>query len=327
MKVAVTGASGRVGNVVVRKLLESGHDVRVLVRRADDRALAGLSLTPVRGDVFDEAALRTLARGCDVLYHLAAVVSIHGDPDGRVRQTNVEGTRKVLEISHECGIRRVVYFSTFHVFDEFPQDEPLDETRPLAFRSNMAYTRTKAEALQWALEFGRQTGMEVVALCPTGVLGPFDFGPSPAGQMLLDFYRRKIPLLPPGGVDWVDVRDVAGAAVEALRKGRGGEAYILSGQYASVSDLARCIGTVTQCPVPQRVAPDCLLRVALPFVALWAQISGKQPLFTSESLDTLRDGARMVSCEKARRELGYVARPLEDSIRDAFNWFKTNGYL
>jgi dihydroflavonol-4-reductase len=327
MKVAVTGASGRIGNVVVRKLIESGHEVRVLVRRDDDRALAGLAPDRVRGDVFDEDALRALARGCEVLYHLAAVVSIHGDSDGRVRRTNVDGTRKVLEISRECSIRRVVYFSTFHVFSEFPQDEPLDETRPLAFRSNMAYTRTKAESLQWALDFSRQTGIEVVALCPTGVLGPFDFAPSPAGQMLLDFYRGKIPLLPPGGVDWVDVRDVADAAVAALNKGRGGEAYILSGQYARVSDLARCIGAVTQRPVPGHVAPDWLLRAALPFVAFYARISGKQPLFTTESLDTLRDGARVVSSEKARRELGYAARPIEDSIRDAYNWFKTNGYL
>lgn len=327
MKIVVTGASGRIGNVLVRRLIESGHDVRVLVRRDNDRALIGLPVKKVIGGVFDEYSLRKLAQDCEVLYHLAAIVSIHGDKDGAVRKTNVDGTRNVLEISEKCGVRRVVYFSTFHVFNEFPQDEPLDESRPLAFRSNMAYTRAKAEALQWVLDFSRQTTMEIVALCPTGVLGPFDFGPSPAGQMLLDFYRGKIPMLPPGGVDWVDVRDVANAAVAALNRGRGGEAYILSGQYARVSDLALCIGKVTGRETAQLVAPDWLLRSVLPFVGLYARISGKQPLFTTESLDTLRDGARAVSSEKARRELGYAARPIEDSIRDAYNWFKTNGYL
>jgi len=326
MKIAITGATGRIGNVLVRRLVEEGHELRVLVRR-ESRSLAGLPLQQVQGDVLDSAALAELARGCEMLFHLAALISIQGGMNGLVRRTNMDGTRKVLEISLQEGVRRVVYFSTFHVFSEIPADESLDETRPLAFRHRMAYTQTKAEALDFALRFSRENDLEIVALCPTGVLGPFDYEPSPSGRMLLDFYNRKIPMLVPGGVDWVDVRDVAEAAVAAMQKGRSGEAYILSGRYASVSELARLIGDITGKSVPKYLAPNWLLRVGLPFVEAYSKITATPPPYTGEALDTLRNGAKFVSSEKAQRELGYKTRPLEDTIADAYKWFEQNGYL
>lgn len=326
MKIAITGASGRIGNVLVRRLLKEGHELRVLVRR-ESNALAGLPLQRVSGDVSDSGALAELAQDCEVLFHLAAVVSIQGGMNGLVRRTNVEGTRNVLEISRQHGVQRVVYFSTFHVFSEKPEHLPLDETRPLTFQNRMAYTRTKAEALDFALRFSENTNLEVVALCPTSVLGPHDYEPSLSGQMLLDFYRKKIPLLVPGGVDWVDVRDVGDAAVAAIHKGRSGEAYILSGSYASVPDLARLISKITGKPVPKRLAPNWLLRAGIPLVEAYARVTATRPLFTTEALDTLRNGAKLVSSEKARRELGYSARPLEETIADAYAWFEQNRYL
>src|SRR5690606_2738302 len=158
------------------------------------------------------------------------------------------------------------YFSSVHAFSEFPLDVPLDETRPLAFNSRMVYDQTKAEAMDLAFRFAAEKNMEVLALCPTAVIGPFDFEPSLTGQMLLDFYRRKIPVLVPGGFDWVDVRDVADAAVAALRKGRSGEAYLLSGNYATMTGLAERIHKITGKPVPKLIAPGWLLRLGLPFV-------------------------------------------------------------
>lgn len=326
MKIAVTGASGRIGNVLVRRLLEAGHEVLVLVRR-ENKALSGLPLQRVQGDVFDAAALAELVKDCEVLYHLAAVISIQGEKNGLVRQVNVEGTRKVLNISNQQGIRRVVYFSSVHAFSEFPLDAPFDETRPLAYQSRMAYNQTKAEAMDMAFHFAVENRMEVLALCPTGVLGPFDFEPSLSGQMLLDFYRQKIPVLVPGGFDWVDVRDVADAAVAAMHKGRSGEAYLLSGAYLTVTELAGLIGEITKKHVPKFVAPNWLLHAGLPFVAAYSKITATQPLYTGESLDTLLYGSKLISSEKARRELGYITRPLEDTIADAYGWFRQNGFL
>lgn len=326
MKIALTGASGRLGNVLARHLLEAGHELRVLQRR-DSPALAGLPLHRVQGDLFDTAALSELARGCDVLYHLAAVISIRGGMHGRVQQVNVDGTRKVLETSLQAGARRVVYFSSVHAFCQFPLDGPFDETRPLALQSRVAYDRSKAEALDFALRFARETALEVVALCPTGVLGPLDFEPSLSGRMLIDFYRGKIPLLVPGGFDWVDVRDVAQAAEAALQRGRSGEAYLLPGAYVDMPGLARLVGKVTGRPVPRHVAPDGLLRFGLLFVGAFARLTGSRPLYTGESLDALRYGSKRISGEKARLELGYSARPLAATIADSYEWFNRNGYL
>ncbi|MBV6443037.1 MAG: NAD-dependent epimerase/dehydratase family protein [Haliscomenobacteraceae bacterium CHB4] len=326
MKIAVTGASGRIGNVLARRLLEAGHELRVLARR-ESRALAGLPVQLVRGDLFDEEALAELTIECEALYHLAAVISIQGGKGGEVRKVNVEGTRKILEISSQQGVRRVVYFSSVHAFSEFPLDVPFDETRPLAFNSRMVYDQTKAEAMDMALRFAAEKNMEVLALCPTGVLGPFDFEPSLSGKMLLDFYRQKIPMLVPGGFDWVDVRDVTDAAANALHKGRSGEAYLLSGNYVPMTGLAELINKITGKPAPKLVAPDWLLRLGLPFVYGYSKLTGKPPLYTGEALDTLRYGSKLISCEKARRELGYSARPLEDTIAEAYDWFWQNGYL
>ena len=326
MKIAITGASGRIGNVVVRKLLEAGHEVRVL-QRSESRALNGLTVERVPGHLFDPAALINLVRGTEVLIHLAAVISVQGGMGGKVHHTNVDGTRSVLKIAQDQGLRRAICFSSIHAFNQLPRETILDETRALAFQSNMAYDRSKAEALSFTQQFAAQNSLEVLALCPTSVIGPFDFEPSLSGQMFLDLYKQNIPLLVPGGFDWCDVRDIAIAAVSALHQGRSGEAYLLSGHYATLIDIARIAGNITEKPMPTRVAPNVLLRLGAPFIAAWAKVSGKQPLYTNEALDTVRDGSKQISNKKAMQELGYSARPVETTIADAYQWFKENGYL
>lgn len=303
MKIAVTGASGRIGNLVVRKLLDAGNEVRVL-QRSQSPALEGLNIERVQGELFDLAALAQLTKDCEVLIHLAALISIEGDLGGKVYQVNVQGTRNVLETALVAGVRRVVYFSSIHAFTELPKEGVFDETRPLAFQSRMAYDRSKAEAMRFAQNFAAQNKIEIVALCPTGVIGPFDFGPSLSGQFLLDLYYQNIPLLVPGGFDWCDVRDVADTAVFSLNRGRSGEAYLLSGHYATLEQLAEIVHKITGKLTPKIIVPNWLLRLGQPFVTAFGKISGNPPLYTSEALDTLRDGSRYILSEKAMMEWG-----------------------
>lgn len=328
MKVAVTGASGRIGNVVVRQLLEKGHEIRVLSRQSP-RSLHGLPLEWVQGELLDPGSLQGLMQGCEVVIHLAALISVRGPMGGRVQRTNLEGTRAVLEAAEACGLRRAICFSSIHAFEQHPQAETLDETRPLALQSRMAYDRSKAAALAYSLQFAREHKLEVLALCPTSVIGPFDFAPSMSGRMLIDFYKQKIPMLTGGGFDWCDVRNVAAAAVSALEKGRSGEAYLLGGTYLTVLELSQLVGKITGKPTPgrMRVAPDWLLRLALPLIHLYAWTTGAEPLYTAEALDTLLEGCRDVSSEKAVRELGYAPNPIEKTIADAYSWFEQNEYL
>ena len=326
MKIALTGASGRIGNVVARRLLDAGHHLRVLQRR-DKPSLAGLPLERVSGHLLDRPSLEVLAGGCEALIHLAGLISVHGDLGGEVVRINVEGTRQVLEASLARGLRRVIVFSSVQAFVPPPAGQALDESAPLALQSPMAYNRAKAESLDLARRFATERPLEVLTLCPTGVLGPFDFEPSLSGQMLLDFHRGHIPMLTPGGADWVDVRDVADATLAALDGGQNGSVYLLGGRYASIGDLAATIGRVTGRRVPRLVAPEWLLRSSLPLMGAWARLSGTPARFTAEMLDTLRDHPKVVSTEKARQELGYSPRPLEETLADAFEWFKSAGYL
>lgn len=326
MKTAITGASGRIGNLLLKMLVENGHDVRVLAHRNRD-GFEKLPVEIVGGSILEPPDLDRLTKDCDVIFHLAAVISIRGGFSEHLRKVNIAGTQNLLEAARRQNVRRVVSFGSVHAFSEDEPDTPFDETRPLALHAPMAYSRTKAEALDLTLRFAKENGPEVIALCPTSVLGPFDPEPSLSGQMLIDFYKGNIPMLAPGGFDWVDVRDVVAGALSAMHSGRSGEAYLLSGRYATMSDIVRIIGDVTGRPVPKHVAPYLLLRAVAPLVEVFSRITGTQPRFTRDAVVTLRRGSRFVSSEKARKDLGYTSRPLEDTIADAYQWFAQHNYL
>ena len=326
MKTAVTGASGRIGLPLVEALLAAGHEVRVLSHRKTT-VFEHLPVEMIQGSVLERADMDRLVQDCEVVFHLAAVVSIRSGKNEFMRRVNIEGTHNVLDAAHRHDVRRVVYFSTIHAFSETGPDDPFDETRPLALDCRMAYSRSKAEALQQAFQFAAAKSLEIIALCPTSVIGPFDHEPSLSGRMFIDFDRGKIPLLAPGGFDWVDVRDVINAAVAAMHRGKSGQAYLLSGSYATLPMIARMACVHTGKPVPQRVAPYRLLRTIAPLAEIFARITGADPLFTRDAIVTLRNGSKYVSSEKARRELGYQSRPLEETIADAYRWFEQNNYL
>ncbi len=326
MKIAVTGASGRIGNLLVRRLTEAGHMVRVLVHR-ETRGLRDLPVETIHGSILNPHDLDRLIQDSEVVFHLAAVVSIRSGMSEKLRRVNIEGARYVLESALLHGVRRVVSFSTVHAFHEGTPDTVFDESRPLALDAEMAYSRTKAEALQMTLQFARDKNLEVLALCPTAVLGPYDYEPSLSGKMLIDFYKQRIPVLAPGGFDWVDVRDVTDAAIAALHKGRSGEAYLLSGHYATVRDMAALCSAATGKSAPGWVMPYPLLRLGAPFVEGLSLLTNTRPFYTRDAINTLKNGSKFVSSEKARRELGYHSRPLEETIADAYDWFAKQNYL
>lgn len=325
MTVVVTGASGHVGGNLVRALLAAGRRVRCVVRD-DARAIAGLDVERVRADVFDPASLRAAFDGAEVVYHLAAKVSIEGDPGGIVHRTNVEGPRNVAAACLAARVKRLVHFSSIHAFVQRPFDERLDESRPLVTDPReMAYDRSKAAGQREVLDAVRR-GLDAVIIHPTAILGPFDFKPSPVGQVLLDLYHRRLPALVAGGFDWVDVRDVVAGAMAAEQRGRTGRSYLLSGEWKSVVELAAIAEAVTGVRPPRFVAPFWLARLGAPFLTAFARLTGRRPLYTADSLHALESNRR-ISCERAVAELGYTHRPLRETIADAYAWFREAGML
>ena len=319
MNIAVTGANGHVGVNLCRSLSNSGYKVRALAHKHKN-GLHGLDIELVQGDMLDKSSLYDLVKGADVVFHLAARISITGDPDGMVNRINASGTRNLLDVATECRTGRFIHFSSIHAFQQHPFHEPLDETRPLVTNEGFAYDRSKASGERMVMEEVR-TGLNAVILSPTAIIGPDDHEPSLIGQAVIDVYNNKIPSLVPGGYDWVDVRDIVDAAINAITKARTGEKYLLSGKWASLKEFSALISSITGKKTVSAEVPIWLARVGLPFITMYGKLLNQKPLYTSESLTIISEGNRMISNEKARRELNFSPRPLEDS------WLKQQGKI
>lgn len=326
MITAVTGAAGHLGANLVRALLAEGRSVRVLVRD-DRRALAGLEVEQLPGDIRDHRSLQRLLRGADTLFHLAARISIVGAEGGLVHRTNVEGVRNVVQASLEAGLRRLVHCSSIHAFESDPAELPVDETRPLALGpQHMAYDRSKALGQTIVLEAVRRRGLDAVVINPGAVVGPHDYKVSRMGEVLLDIYHHRLPALIDGGYNWVDARDVAAGAIAAEKKGRSGECYLLTGNWVHIREVSRLISRLTGRATPQLALPIGLALLASVFSLTWGRLRGKIPKFTPAAVRSVRMH-RHISCDKARRELGYQPRPFEETLRDTFAWFAEQGLL
>ncbi len=189
MTVVVSGASGHVGGNLIRELLRQGRRVRAIVRE-DIRAVDGLDLELVRADVLDRQSLDAALVGAEVVYHLAARISVIGDPDGSVYRTNVLGTRNMVSAALEAGVSRFVHFSSIHAFSRYPKQGMIDESRPLTEGKDVpAYDKTKAQG-EREVARGVADGLDAVIINPTAVIGPHDYKPSHMGQFFLHVLSR-----------------------------------------------------------------------------------------------------------------------------------------
>jgi dihydroflavonol-4-reductase len=325
MIAAVTGASGHAGGALVRLLLSRGYRVRALVHE-DTRALTGLDVELVKGNIVDRSSLAGLVDGAGYVFHLAAIISIVRAGAKRVFGTNVSGTKNVIEACMQRGTGRLVHMSSIHALSPLPRRAVADETRPLlAEGEGLPYDVSKAISEKLVLDAAAE-GLDAVILNPTAILGPFDFKPSLSGEMIISILEGRLPALVSGGFNWIDVRDVCEGALLAALHGKSGERYILSGEWHAISGIASMLARVSGCAMPGFVAPMWLARLGAPFAAWFSALSGKRPLYTSGSLSALRSH-RFVSSEKAMRELGFRPRPIQETIRDAYEWLVESGYV
>ena len=325
MKVAVTGASGHVGNVLCRELIKQGHRVRALIHHDTDD-LESIGVEMVQGDLMDINSLEKLCMDCEVVFHLAAKISIDEKEKDLVRLTNVTGTQNLIKAAIKTGIKKFIHFSTIHALDPFPLDEELNETRPYIGHTHMIYEQSKTESEKLVLEAVLE-GLDAVIITPTAIIGPYDYKPSFLGQALIKMVTNSLPMLVSGGYDWVDVRDVVVCAIAAAEKGRQGERYIASGHYLSLKDLSQMISKVTGRKTPSFTGPTILAKIGLPFIALYSKLKNEDPLYTSNSLEILKNSNRRISHAKATAELNYQPRPLEETLRDTFDWYIKNGLI
>lgn len=320
----VTGATGHLGNVLIRTLLEKGEKVRAFVLPKDNLTpLEGLDVEIAHGNVLEPESITSALKGVNTAYHLAAMISIMPGKNEMVQRVNVEGTRNMLAAAQKARLRRFVYTSSIHAIQRAPQGTTIDESLPYDPHNPYgAYDTSKAQASMLVQEAAKN-GLNAVLVCPTGVIGPYDFRVSLLGAWFLSYWKHKPVQYFEGGYDYVDVRDVASGMIAAAEKGRRGESYLLSGGYMSNDDLAKLGRQLVGGTYQLLKLPLGLIQFLAHLLPHYYRLSKKSPLLTPYSVEVLQSNAA-ISHAKATRELGYQPRSLKDSLRDALLWFKEN---
>jgi dihydroflavonol-4-reductase len=326
MKVALTGAAGHLGAAILQELTGRNIPLKALIRDNDTRSCADLPVEIIKGDMLYNGVLSNLMQDCDTVIHSAALISVNGDPKGLVHKTNVAGTQLAIDNALQAGIKRFIHISSIHAYRQKPSQEILDEQREPVTENAFAYDRSKQAGKEIALAANNR-GMEVIVIHPTSIIGPYDFKPSLMGKVLIDLYKGKLPFIFNGGFDFCDCRDVAMAIVNATNMGTPGEAYLLSGKWHSLKQLAQFLSAAALKKINPVALSLTTAKLGLPIIKLIAAIQKKEPLYTVEALDALFTGNRLISSEKACAALGYTPRPFQETVYDTILWFKNNGYL
>jgi dihydroflavonol-4-reductase len=320
----VTGGAGHLGNVLVRELLSRGEEVRVLILPGEDtESLEGLDVSLMEGNILDIGCLKKAMAGVENVFHLAALVSITEDKNHLLQSVNVEGTRNVIEAAKQMGVSKLVYTSSIHALERPPlgvcisEDCKFDADNPAG-----SYDRTKAQA-SLLIEDANEGGLDTRIICPTGVVGPYDFRRSEMGELILSWMTKPLSFMVDGAFDFVDVRDVAKGHILARDFGKPGETYILGGERIELKLLHSLVEKVTGKKSPMITFPLPVAMILAPIAEFYYKITKSKPRVTRYSLETVFSNSE-ISSEKAKNDLGYKPRALVESITDTVRWWWEN---
>ena len=296
--------------------------MRALVRPASK--LRELDAETVTGDLREAASLDRAVVGCGLVFHVAADYRLWARDSRELYESNVEGTRNLLEAARRAGVERVVYTSTVGCIG-IPKDGLGDETQPVTLEEmSGAYKRSKFLAERVALD-AAASGFPVVVVNPTAPVGDHDVKPTPTGKIVVDFLRGALPAFIDTGLNLVDVRDTAAAHLLAAERGRPGERYIVGSENLTLAEILQKLARLTGREAPRVKLPYAAAYAAGLMTTGWARVTGRPPL---APLDAVRMAKKkmFVSIEKARRELGFTPGAADVALGRAVEWFRANGY-
>ena len=327
--VLVTGANGHVGNQLAAHLVKHDYRVRAMVRKPDEakRALDILrhpSVEVVAGDVRDTDAVTRAVAGCEGVFQVAAVYTMHAaNPQRDIIDPAVNGALNVLRAAKAAGVRRVVLTSSLVAMgNRSTPDKPLDESvwNETAV-DPYAKAKTLAERRSW--EFAKESGLDLVCVNPTLVIGPGFPHHTPSTQLFDSAIRGLLPVLPPLEFTFVDVRDVALAHRLAFEKPEANGRYICGNVTVTMRAVFECLHRIDPTiKVPRFNLPDFFLPFLPPLDWLQTKLLGTTRLMTSESLKEYASGAAYISNARIRRDLGWEPRSFDASARDTLVWIR-----
>jgi len=327
MTVLVTGATGFVGSAVTRQLLDRGLEVAVLARANSDRQnLDGLDIQIREGDLRDRRSLDDACAGCDTLFHLAADYRLWTRDNRELYDSNVEGTRKLMEAALDAGIANIVYTSSVATLGINPDGTPGDETTPVTIDDMVGhYKRSKFLAEKVVDEFIKERGLPAIIVNPSTPVGARDIRPTPTGRVVRDAAAGKIPAYVDTGLNIAHVDDVAAGHLLALDHGQIGRRYILGGENLSLREILTTIAEICGRKAPRIRLPRRLIYPVAYTAQAWAWLSnGAEPQVTVDGLKMARK-KMFFDSTRATNELHYRARPAREALEDAVAWFKLTG--
>ena len=324
MKIGVTGSSGLVGFNFCVEALKNNDSLNILIRKETDY-LKQIDAKVYYGDLNDIKVLDKFCKGCDVIIHSAAMISIGLDSYEEVYEVNYIGTKNLLESSKKMKVKKFIYISSINAFNKNPVTEKLDETRQLVKRGN-AYDMTKAMGQELVMN---TDGIEKVSINPTSILGRYDFKPSRLGKVIKTLHAGKLPFLVNGGLDVIDVEDLSKAIYSSIRNGRDGETYIISGKWRSFTEINASVQKNRDKKSFVIFFPKLFVEMNLPLLSLFpksflrkaADFNGKYfpglESLTKESIENIINFPKNIDNSKAKKDLGLTISPLDKTVKDS----------
>ena len=327
MTTLVTGATGFVGSHIARRIASTGERVRALVRPTSRReALEGVTAEFVEGDLRDAASLGRAMQGVDRVFHVAADYRLWTRRPEELYESNVEGTRKLLEAAQRAGVKRIVYTSTVATIAVTREGALPDEgTRAELGEMIGHYKRSKFLAEEEAKK-AAAAGAPVVIVNPTAPVGPGDWKPTPTGKIIVDFLNGKMPAYVDTGLNVVPVEDVAAGHLLAAEKGRTGERYILGGRNMTLKEILDALAAITGKAAPRLRLPHAVALAAGYADEVYSRLAGREPKIPMEGVKMSRH-RMFVTSDKAARELGYAPGPVEKALERGVRWYEDHGYV
>jgi dihydroflavonol-4-reductase len=325
-KTLVTGAAGFLGSHLTRQLVARGADVRVLLRpSSSNRAIADLPLEYMTGDLRDSASLDRALSGVRRVFHVAADYRLWSKRSQDIYDSNVGGTKNVLEAARRASVEQFVYTSTVATIAVDRAEHPNEFTDAKLEEMVGHYKRSKWLAEKEVLAAAKQ-GFPAIVAMPTTPVGPWDWKPTPTGKIILDFLNGKMPGYVETGLNFVGVEECAAGHLLVSEKGTVGERYLLGAENLTLKSVLDILAEITGLPAPSLKIPHRLaLGVAYAETA-FSRLIGREPQIPVEGVKIARH-MMFVDCSRAKRELGFQTVAVSAAFDRAVRWYEANGYI
>lgn len=321
--ILITGATGRIGNLLTRRLVENGEDVRIFSRSGKGKSLQDVNVEVFSGDITNVENLKKSLEGIEEVFHLAGLINISNENRSLTYKINIEATKNIAKLCREKDIK-LYYTSSIHAFDAPKDNSQINEETPLSTDEKSArgiYDYSKAVATQCVID-EISKGLNSIIFFPTGVIGPYDYTPSFFGSGMISLVKSNLSRTIDGKYDYVDVRDTVDAILKARELRKFGEKYILSGNVLTMGEYVNFLKEVTNINSNTRIFSLTFAKI----LGFFNQLFDKKSEITLYSVDTLNSNSN-ISNQKAKLELGFTPRSAKESIQDQYRWFVENKYI